>query len=302
MTTRPETSAAETPVVTTRSVNQAGSSARRIGILVDQQDNGGLDLRQEGLVLRLNLNTRNYRRIVSGASNRIRAKRACIVTERGTDYEGPVKVSRFVFGAQEVLLARPADPDRLLDDPGVLAWNARDDYMPYWAYLWPGAFLLAEAVAREPWTVGQQALEIGCGLGLAGLVALRRGLNVRFTDYDEAPLRFVQRSVVENGLDPSCSSIGWLDWRDLPPEQYPVILGADVLYERRLVPLVANLIATMLAPGGLALIAGPYRVAAEGFEAALEPLGLTVEARPLEISETELGPLRGTIHRVRRRT
>ncbi len=39
----------------------------------------------------------------------------------------------------------------MLDDPGVLAWNRRDDYMPYWAYLWPGAYLLAEAVAAEEW-------------------------------------------------------------------------------------------------------------------------------------------------------
>ena len=44
-----------------------------------------------------------------------------------------------------------------------------------------------------------------------------------------------------------------------------MILGADVLYERRLVPLVAGLLARMLAPDGIALIADPYRVAAEGF-------------------------------------
>ncbi|MDR3632363.1 MAG: methyltransferase [Isosphaeraceae bacterium] len=210
-------------------------------------------------------------------------------------------MSRFAFSGHEVLLSRPAEPDRLLDDPGVLAWNARDDYMPYWAYLWPGAFLLAEAVAREPWTAGQSALEIGCGLGLAGLVALQRGLNVRFTDYDEAPLRFLERSAAENGFDPSRYSTGWLDWRDLPAERYPVILGADVLYEQRLVPLVANLIATMLAPGGLALIAGPYRVAAEHFPAALEPLGLSAEATALEMPATELGLVRGTVYRVRRR-
>lgn len=197
-------------------------------------------------------------------------------------------------------MARPAEPDRLLDDPDVLAWNARDDYMPYWAYLWPGAFLLAEAVAREPWSEASEALEIGCGLGLAGLVALGRGLKVCFTDYDEAPLRFVERSVRENGFDPSLSSTAWLDWRDLPARQYPIILGADVLYERRLVPLVANVLAQMLAPGGLALIAGPYRVAAEGFPAAVEPLGMSVATTTLELPRTELGPVRGTVYRVRR--
>src|SRR5690348_2401359 len=69
----------------------------------------------------------------------------------GTQYSGPVAVTTFRFGAQEIRVVRPADPDRLLEDPGVLDWNRRDDYMPYWAYLWPGAYLLAEAVAREEW-------------------------------------------------------------------------------------------------------------------------------------------------------
>ena len=69
----------------------------------------------------------------------------------GTEYAGPVMVTTLAFGGYPVRVVRPADPDRLLDDPGVLDWNRRDDYMPYWAYLWPGAHLLAEAVAREEW-------------------------------------------------------------------------------------------------------------------------------------------------------
>src|SRR4051794_11170797 len=139
-----------------------------------------------------------------------------------TAYEGPATTAALCFGGREVKVVRPSDPDRLLDDPGVHAWNRRDDYMPYWAYLWPGAYLLAEAVAREPWPEGTPALEIGCGLGLAGLVALGRGLRVRFTDYDEAPLAFAARSARENGFDPATYSTARLDWRDLPDERYPV--------------------------------------------------------------------------------
>ena len=81
-----------------------------------------------------------------------------------------------------------------------------------------------------------------------------------------------------------------------------MILGADVLYEHRLVPLVANVLVRMLAPGGLALIAGPYRVAAEGFRAAVEGLGLRCEDCPLEVESEELGPIRGTVHRVTARS
>jgi predicted nicotinamide N-methyase len=219
-------------------------------------------------------------------------------SSRSTIYAGPTRISNLAFGGRPIRLVRPADPDRLLEDPDVRDWNRHDDYMPYWAYLWPGAYLLAEVVAREPVPPGMAALEIGCGLGLAGLVALARGWHVTFTDYDAAPLDFVRRSAEVNGFGPATYTIRLLDWRDLPDERFPVILGADVLYERRLVPLVANLLAHLLEPDGYALIAGPYRVATEGFARALAPHGLRCETEPIASVTEEQGPVRGTLHRV----
>jgi predicted nicotinamide N-methyase len=213
-------------------------------------------------------------------------------------YDGPVSVSVLEFAGRSIRLVRPADPDRLLEAPDVLAWNERDDYMPYWAYLWPGAFLLAEAVARAPWPPGLRALEIGCGLGLAGLVGVAAGLRVHFTDYDETPLRFVARSAAENGFDPASFSTGRLDWRDLPDERHPVILGADVLYERRLVPLVVGVVDRMLEPDGVALVAGPDRVATEDLEPALAAQGLRGEARPLTARNEAGESVRGTLYRI----
>lgn len=218
-----------------------------------------------------------------------------------TAYIGPIKVSTFAFSDRSVRLVRPADPDQLLDTPDVLEWSKRDDYMPYWAYLWPGALLLAGVVAHEPGLSGHRALEIGCGLGLAGLVGLSRGLSVRFTDYDMAPLGFVVRSAEANGFDAAAFSTARLDWRELPDERYPLILAADVLYERRLVPLVANLLARMLEPEGVALVADPNRVAALGFEGELTSRGLICETQSIQLETSELGPLTGTLHRVRHR-
>ncbi|MGO9919602.1 MAG: class I SAM-dependent methyltransferase [Isosphaeraceae bacterium] len=223
-----------------------------------------------------------------------------------TAYNGPVGVGKYVFGSRAVLLARPTDPDRLLDDPGVLEWNQRDDYMPYWAYLWPGAYLLAERVARGPEidpnlsATRLEALEIGCGLGLAGLAAVARGVRVQFTDYDPAPLQFVARSAAENGFDPSRFATRLLDWRSLPDERFPLILGADVLYEARLVPLVANLLDRMITADGIGLIASPYRVAAERFPAELALRRLECKAEAA-VARSEDGRLiEGTIYRVRR--
>src|SRR5262245_5390612 len=96
--------------------------------------------------------------------------------------------SSYRCGNRDLLLAQPRDPDRLLDDPTVLEASKSTDYMPYWAYLWPGAILLADEVMGQEWREGVEVLEIGCGLGLAGLAALARGSHVTFSDYSPAAL------------------------------------------------------------------------------------------------------------------
>jgi predicted nicotinamide N-methyase len=215
-------------------------------------------------------------------------------------YDGPVRESRVRVAGRTIILVRPGEPDRLLDHPDVAAWNLVDDYMPYWAYLWPGAFLLAEAIVEGTWPKGLRALEIGCGLGLPGLVAVSEGLRVHFTDLDRTPLRFLERSASANGFDPSGYSTGLLDWRDPPDERYPLIFGADVTYEKRLIPMVVGVLDAMLEPGGMALITDPDRVAARGFVEALGDRGLDCEARHAE-TESEEGRVRGTIYRIWRR-
>jgi predicted nicotinamide N-methyase len=221
-------------------------------------------------------------------------------------YPGPVVVTPLALGGRVIRVLRPGDPDRLLDDPAVLDWNRRDDYMPYWAYLWPGAYLLAETVLGEPWpdrgAAGAtfDALEIGCGLGLAGLAALARGHSVLFSDYDQAPLDFIARSAAENGFDRTRFALRLLDWRHLPDEQFPVILGADVIYESALVPLVANLLAKLLAPGGLGLIGTPYRVAAEAFPGAVAGRGLACRAERKQARLDDGRLIDGTVYRVTR--
>ena len=145
-----------------------------------------------------------------------------------------------------------------------------------------------------------EALEIGCGLGLPGLVAVARGLRVQFTDHDPAPLEFVARSAAENRFDPGRYSIRQLDWRSLPDERFSIILGADVIYELRLVPLVAGLLSRLLAPDGMGVIASPYRAAAQGFPAALADVGLTCQEKSVTARSPEGQTIEGTIYHVRR--
>ena len=48
-------------------------------------------------------------------------------------------------------IGRPGDADKLLDHPWVRSAYAADEYVPYWAQLWPAARMLAKVVVRERW-------------------------------------------------------------------------------------------------------------------------------------------------------
>src|SRR5947209_19096196 len=73
--------------------------------------------------------------------------------------------------------------------------------MPYWSDIWPSARMLAKVIERESWPAGQRALEIGCGLGLPGVVALSKGLHVTFSDYHPLALHYAERNARLNGFE-----------------------------------------------------------------------------------------------------
>lgn len=134
-----------------------------------------------------------------------------------------------------------------------------DDKMPYWADLWPSALGLATALdAGGVPVAGRRVLELGCGLGLGSLAAARAGAaEVMATDWDEDALRYVEASAALSGLAVQTS---FLDWRRPPPElAREVIIAADVLYEERNAPILAEALPRLLAPGGVVWIADPGR-------------------------------------------
>ncbi|WP_121970896.1 methyltransferase [Leptolyngbya sp. BC1307] len=177
------------------------------------------------------------------------------------------------IGSQTFEIAYPGNADQLLDHPSTHRAFEADEYMPYWAELWPSAQMLGEALRtqsmRSDWSNPLLALEIGCGVGLPGIVALSLGMRVIFSDYDATAVEFAARNAMANGFD-NFTKLP-LDWRVPPPElQVPLILAADVIYEERnIAPLVA-LIQQVLAPGGICLLSDPDRSTRGGFCYALK--------------------------------
>lgn len=178
------------------------------------------------------------------------------------------------MGEVELSLLRPAAPEALIDEAAF----ERDEFLPYWAELWPAASALAAVLPDR--LDGVRVVELGCGLGLPALVAAARGALVTATDWAAEAVELLVANAERNRLR---LRVEVRDWREPWDEEFDLALAADVLYEQRNVePLVARL--RELAPEALVGLAGrPYeaeflRAAGGGNEVAPRVVRLTRSA------------------------
>ena len=183
---------------------------------------------------------------------------------------------RVEIAGRVIVLASPGPADMLLDelaerdpsDPAV-----RDERLPYWADLWPSALALAAHLADERAVrTGEAVIELGCGLGLAGIAAGLAGADVLMTDYSDDALRYAAGNWRRHlGSEPRTAQ---LDWRDPPRDlQAGVLVAADVAYEQRFFKPLVETFRALLKPGGRILLAEPGRPLARGFWPLLEGAG-----------------------------
>jgi predicted nicotinamide N-methyase len=215
------------------------------------------------------------------------------------DAIGPLVREQVFIEDRTFTILRPSQSDRLLDHPSVLAAFAADEYMPYWADLWPAARMLAKTIVKESWPPGLQVLEVGCGLGLPGVAALAMGARVTFSDYDATALRFAANNAELNGFD-NYETLQ-MDWRYPPADrQFPMILAADLVYElRNVAPLVA-LIKQLLTPDGECLLTDQDRVPSQVLRDTLIADGLRYTTRILRAGEPGGRRVKGTLYRIKR--
>ena len=210
-----------------------------------------------------------------------------------------------IIAGRSILIERPWRSDRLLDDPVIQAANIADDYMPYWADIWPAARMMAKVLLRENWQAfpcppGEKltALELGCGVGVAGIAGLMAGLHVIFSDYDLTALRFAERNAKLNGF---CDfRVMPLDWR-FPPEdlKVPVILAADLTYEMRNIDPLLALIRKMLLPDGICFLTDPDRTPAPMLRQRLTEEGFMVTTSMVRAGDPSGDRTKGTLYRIR---
>src|SRR3954465_12503430 len=146
--------------------------------------------------------------------------------------------------ALEVL--RPRDAEALLDEHAF----EHEEYLPYWAELWPSGVALARRVAGRSLR-GARVLERVGGLGLPSLAAALAGGRVLATDWSPQAIELLEENAARNDTRLETAIV---DWR--APEAivkrapWDFVLGADLLYERRNVPLLLALLPRLLDARG----------------------------------------------------
>jgi predicted nicotinamide N-methyase len=191
---------------------------------------------------------------------------------------GSLRVDRIDLPGTTVSLriTRAAHLDPILDTA-----TGRMDLMPVWAEIWPSGIVLAGMVAREPGAFhGKRVLELGPGVGITAIAALRAGADLVVADYDARALALCALNALDQaGREPVTLAVNWrkssAKLRAAADEGFAVILAADVLYAPRDVEPLLELVERILAPDGELWLAEPGRADAKRFVQMLRERGWT---------------------------
>jgi predicted nicotinamide N-methyase len=159
-------------------------------------------------------------------------------------------------------ILRPRDSEALIDER---AFAEEDEFLPYWAELWPSGVALARALDGRALR-GARVVELGCGLALPSIVAARAGGRVLATDWSQAALDLLHGNAARNDVTLETMVSDWTRPEELLARgPFGLVLAADVLYERRNIPVLLDLLPRLVAPAGEIWLADPGRATADTF-------------------------------------
>ncbi len=163
-----------------------------------------------------------------------------------------------VLPGRTLTILRPRSAEALLDEEAF----EHEEFLPYWAELWGSGEELSEEVAERD-VAGLRVLELGCGLALPSLAAAVGGARVLATDWSPDAIELVRENARRNGLQLESEIVRWSEPRSLVERApWDIVLAADVLYERRNVDELLELLPSL---GTHVLLADPGRPHAKGF-------------------------------------
>jgi predicted nicotinamide N-methyase len=183
-----------------------------------------------------------------------------------------------------------SDPDGVAAALGICSTS-----WPLFGLLWPAGCVLAEQMSHIDFA-GRRVLEIGCGLGLASLVAQARGADVTASDHHPLADSFLRANAALNHLPPIRFHRG--DWQvaDEALGRFDLIIGSDVLYDRALPIPLAGFIERHAARLAEVIVVDPDRGLQVPFGRLMDSHGFHHSVVLVARHETAGGSFKGRIH------
>lgn len=204
------------------------------------------------------------------------------------EIEANIAILRSKLPLEEITLTLPSREWRLTvaRDQDALMNVAEDlDHFPYGFLLWESAIGLARYMEAHPERVRRRrVLELGAGLGFAGLVARSLGAQVWQTDHLPLTLALARLNAKKNDIEGIEQFVAdWRNWEE--NTQYDVLLGADILYEKQMHWHLDMVFQRALAPHGILLLGDPQRAQAFQFITQLENQGWHFDIEMMRVSK-----------------
>lgn len=151
---------------------------------------------------------------------------------------------------------------------------------PISGMLWPSGIVLAEVISELPLN-NLRILEVGCGIGLASLVASSKGADITASDYH--PL--TEKLLAENAILNNLPTVNYFhgDWHKPITNQgvFDLILGSDLLYDSDNIEILATFINCHLAKNGKVILIEQRRRLANKFVKYLAAFNIHCEIEDL---------------------
>ncbi len=191
---------------------------------------------------------------------------------------GPVKLNFTRIADPNFVLDEMAEAEDLKDKLAGYRRPSDDLNLPYWAELWDSAYGVSDYF-RQLFPADQlsrmSVLDLGCGMGLTGTVAAALGAKVLFADLSPDALLFAQLNSAPYGERVRTRQLNWRTAR--LTEQFDLIIGADILYERAQWTYLEPFWKGHVRAGGMVMLGEPGRSTGDYFLDWIQGRGWNLE-------------------------
>ena len=163
-----------------------------------------------------------------------------------------VELTTFSVGSHQLQLFVPRKIDAFINPDDLFT-----DF-PLWSKIWEATAVLANHLNTMKVNPDHRLLEIGSGMGVAGLCGNKMGHRITITEYNEDAINFARANALLNGMDPSI--IAKLDWNQpMVQGKFDYIIGSEVVFKETDFPGLYFLFQKYLKPGGRIVLAEGMR-------------------------------------------